>query len=184
MTGVGPDVRATQPPLPRGKHARSLTAPTPYNSPMTTLYIDADACPVKDEVYRVAARLGLPVVVVANSWIRTPDRAQISMVVVDEGPDAADDWIAERAGPADVVITADIPLAGRALSKGAQALHPAGRVFTADNIGAALASRAIGEHLRSFGEITGGPKPFAPADRSRFLQALDAAVVRAMRRAG
>jgi hypothetical protein len=99
--------------------------------------------------------------------------------VVDAGPDVADDWIAERAGKGDIVITADIPLAQRALAKGAQALHPAGRPYTADNIGSALASRAIGEHLRSMGEITGGPKPFAPADRSKFLQALDQAVVRA-----
>jgi hypothetical protein len=149
---------------------------------MTTLYIDADACPVKDEVYRVAARLRLPVYVVANSWIRTPETALVTAVVVDEGPDVADDWIAERAGPADVVITADTPLARRVLENGAQALHPTGRAFTLDNIGAALASREIGEHLRSMGEITGGPKPFAPADRSRFLQALDAAVVKALRR--
>ena len=146
---------------------------------MTTLYIDADACPVKDEVYRVAARLGLKVFVVANSWIRTPVSPLIVMTVVDEGPDVADDWIAERAGPADVVITADIPLAQRVLASGAQALSPTGKLFTPDNIGAALASRASGEHLRSFGEITGGPKPFGPADRSRFLQALDAAVTRA-----
>ena len=102
-------------------------------------------------------------------------------MVVSEGPDAADDWIAERAGPADVVISADIPLARRVLASGAQALLPNGRAFTADNIGAALASRAIGEHLRSMGEITGGPRPFAPADRSRFLQALDTAVTKARR---
>jgi hypothetical protein len=149
---------------------------------VTTLFIDADACPVKDEVYRVAGRLGLAVFVVANSWIRTPAEPRIAAVVVDEGPDAADDWIVERAGPADVVITADIPLAQRVLAKGGQALSPTGRAFTTDNIGAALASRAIGEHLRSFGEITGGPKPFAHTDRSRFLQALDAAVVKALRR--
>lgn len=148
---------------------------------MTTLYVDADACPVKDEVYRVAARLSLPVIVVANSWIRTPADPRIKAVVVEEGPDAADDWIAERVGPNDVVITADIPLAQRVLAKGGQAVSPAGRAFTKDNIGGALASRAIGEHLRSFGEITGGPKPFAQADRSRFLQALDAAVVKARR---
>ncbi len=101
--------------------------------------------------------------------------------MVDAGPDAADDWIAARAGAGDVVITADIPLAERALKAGAQALHPNGRPFTVDGIGAALASRAIGEHLRSIGETTGGPKPFVAADRSRFLQALDAAVVRARR---
>ena len=146
---------------------------------MTVIHVDADACPVKDEVYRVAGRYGLQVYVVCNSWIRAPQDPRITLVVVDAGPDVADDWIAERAGPGDIVITADIPLAGRALAAGAQALHPAGRPFTADNIGSALASRAIGEHLRSMGEITGGPKPFAPADRSKFLQALDVAVVRA-----
>jgi uncharacterized protein YaiI (UPF0178 family) len=149
---------------------------------MTAIYIDADACPVKDEVYRVAARYGLPVLVVCNSWIRTPADPRITLAVVDEGPDVADDWIAERAGAGDIVITADIPLAERALGNGAQALHPNGRLFTTDNIGGALASRAIGEHLRSMGEITGGPRAFAPADRSRFLQALDAAVTRARRR--
>jgi uncharacterized protein YaiI (UPF0178 family) len=148
---------------------------------MTTLYIDADACPVKDEVYRVADRYGLTVFVVCNSWIRTPANPRIKLIVVDEGPDVADDWIAERAGPGDVVITADIPLAERALAARAQALHPAGRPFTSDNIGGALASRAIGEHLRSMGEITGGPRAFAPADRSRFLQSLDGAVVKARR---
>ena len=150
---------------------------------MTILYVDADACPVKDEVYRVAARCGLQVFVVCNSWIRIPQDLSISLIVVDQGPDIADDWIAERAGPGDIVITADIPLAQRALASGAQALHPAGRPFTPDNIGGALAGRAIGEHLRSMGEITGGPKPFAAADRSKFLQALDAAVVRARRAA-
>jgi uncharacterized protein YaiI (UPF0178 family) len=148
---------------------------------MTSLYIDADACPVKDEVYRVAARYGLSVFVVSNSWIRTPREGKITSVVVDDGPDVADDWIAERAGLGDVVITADIPLADRALKAGAQALHPNGRPFTADSIGSALASRSIGEHLRSVGEVTRGPRPFAPADRSRFLQALDAAVVKARR---
>jgi hypothetical protein len=148
---------------------------------MTILYVDADACPVKDEVYRVAGRYGLRVFVVCNSWIRTPADPKITLVVVEEGPDVADDWIAARAGPGDVVITADIPLAGRALAAGAQALHPAGRPFTADNIGSALASRAVGEHLRSMGEITRGPSAFTPLDRSRFLQTLDSAVVRARR---
>ena len=151
---------------------------------MTALYIDADACPVKDEVYRVAGRYRLQVFVVSNSWIRTPQEPLVSGVVVEAGPDAADDWIAERAGRGDVVITSDIPLAQRALAAGAQAMHPAGRPFTPDNIGAALASRSIGEHLRSMGEITGGPKAFAAADKSRFLQALDTAVVRARRTAG
>ena len=146
---------------------------------MTVLYVDADACPVKDEIYRVAARYGRPVFVVCNSWIRTPASADIRLIVVEQGPDVADDWIAERADPAAIVITADIPLADRVLKAGGQAIHPTGRVFTADNIGAALASRGIGEHLRSMGEITGGPKPFTGADRSKFLQALDIAVVRA-----
>jgi uncharacterized protein YaiI (UPF0178 family) len=136
---------------------------------MTAIYVDADACPVKDEIYRVAGRYRLAVFVVSNSWIRTPPDPRIVSVVVDQGPDIADDWIAERAGAGDIVVTADIPL------------HPAGRPFTVDNIGGALASRAVGEHLRSMGEITAGPRPFGPADRSRFLQALDAAVVKASR---
>ena len=147
----------------------------------TTLYIDADACPVKDEAYKVAARYALAVFVVCNSWIRVPQAPRVSLVVVDAGPDVADDWIAERAGPGDIVITADVPLAQRALAAGAQALHPAGRPFTADNIAGALAGRAVGEHLRSMGETTRGPPAFTPADRSRFLQALDAAVVKARR---
>jgi uncharacterized protein YaiI (UPF0178 family) len=151
-------------------------------SAVTTLYIDADACPVKDEVYRVADRYALPVFVVSNSWIRVPISPRVTSIVVDDGPDVADDWIAERAGPGDIVITADIPLADRTLKAGAQAIHPTGRVFTSDSIGSALASRSIGEHLRSMGEITGGPKPFVPADRSRFLQALDTAVVKARKR--
>jgi hypothetical protein len=149
---------------------------------MTTLYIDADACPVKDEVYKVAQRYRLPVFVVSNSWIRTPADKLITQIVVDEGPDVADDWIAERVGAPDIAITADIPLADRVLKAGGQAIHPTGRVFTEGSIGASLASRSIGEHLRSMGEITGGPKPFTNADRSKFLQALDAAVVRARRR--
>ncbi|MBV9997448.1 MAG: YaiI/YqxD family protein [Caulobacteraceae bacterium] len=148
---------------------------------MTALFVDADACPVKEEVYRVAARYGLAVFVVCNAWIRTPAGPMVSLVVVDQGPDVADDWIAERAASGDIVITADIPLAQRVLAAGAQALHPTGRPFTSDNIGGALASRAIAEHLRSMGEMTGGPKAFAAGDRSRFLQALDAAVVRARR---
>jgi len=148
---------------------------------MTTLYIDADACPVKDEIYRVAQRYALAVFVVSNSWIRVPPDERVTLIVVDEGPDVADNWIAERVLAGDVVITADIPLADRALKAGAQALHPTGRPFTPDSIGGALASKMIGEHLRSTGEVTRGPKPFTAADRSRFLQALDAAVKRARR---
>jgi uncharacterized protein YaiI (UPF0178 family) len=150
---------------------------------MTVLYIDADACPVKEEVYRVAERYRTPVILVSNSWMRTPANPLIEIVVVDEGPDVADDWIAARATAGDIVVTADIPLAQRVLAGGAQALHATGRLFTKDNIGGALASRAVGEHLRSMGEPTRGPSPFTPADRSRFLQALDTAMVKA-RRAG
>lgn len=154
---------------------------------MTTIYVDADACPVKDEIYKVAARYGLDVKVVANAWMRIPGglpKGSVEMVVVAEGPDAADDWIAERARPGDVVVTADIPLADRALKAGALALHPKGRPYTPDSIGGALAQRAVMDHLRGMGEITGGPSAFAPADRSRFLQALDEAVNRARRDLG
>ncbi|QYF86524.1 YaiI/YqxD family protein [Brevundimonas sp. PAMC22021] len=151
---------------------------------MTTLFIDADACPVKEEVYRVARRYGLKVFVVSNAWMQVPrGEPLIEQVVVDAGPDVADDWIAERAVPGDVVITADIPLADRCLKAGAQALKANGQPFTPDSIGSALAGRMVGEHLRSMGVATSGPPPFSAADRSRFLQALDQAVVRA-RRAG
>ena len=145
------------------------------------IFIDADACPVKDEVYRVAARYGLHVFVVSNSWINTPREPWIEQVVVDAGPDIADDWIAERAGPGDIVVTADIPLADRCLKAGAQALKANGQPFTPDSIGSALAGRMVGEHLRSMGVATSGPPPFGPKDRSTFLQALDQAVVRAKR---
>ncbi len=145
------------------------------------IYIDADACPVKDETYKVARRYGLKVWVVSNSFIMVPREPMIEQVVVDAGPDIADDWIAERTGPGDIVITQDIPLADRVLKAGGQALNTKGKPFTVDDIGSALAGRMIGEHLRSMGEITRGPAPFGPADRSRFLQALDEAVHRAKR---
>lgn len=145
----------------------------------TTLYIDADACPVKEEVYRVARRYGLKVFVVSNAWINVPREPLIEQVVVDAGPDVADDWIAERAVTGDIVITADIPLADRCLKSGAQALKANGQPFTPDSIGSALAGRMVGEHLRSIGVATSGPPPFSATDRSRFLQALDTAVVRA-----
>jgi uncharacterized protein YaiI (UPF0178 family) len=143
---------------------------------MTTIYIDADACPVKDEVYKVAARYGLKTFVVSNAFIQIPKSPLIERMIVDAGPDIADDWIAERASADDVVVTNDIPLAGRVLEKGAAAIAPNGRPFTRDSIGSALAQRAIMEHIRSTGEITGGPRPFAAADRSKFLQALDEAI--------
>ncbi len=160
----------------------SIPPAAPPTPPTTALYVDADACPVKDEVYRVARRYGLKVWVVANAFIAIPrGEPLIERVVVDAGPDVADDWIAERAGPADIVVTSDIPLAGRCLTRGATVLRPTGRPFDATSIGMALATREIAEHLRSFGQTTSGPPPFAPTDRSRFLQALDAAVVKARR---
>jgi len=146
------------------------------------IFIDADACPVKDEVYKVAQRYGLRTVVVSNSFIRTPTSPMIEFVMVEAGPDVADDWIAAQAEPGDIVVTNDIPLADRTLKAGAAAIAPNGRAFTHDSIGQALAGRAIGEHIRSTGEITGGPKPFERADRSRFLQALDEAVNRERRK--
>jgi uncharacterized protein len=153
----------------------------PSNDKPIEIFVDADACPVKDEVYRVAQRYGLKVYVISNGGIRVPRDAMIEMVIVAQGPDAADDWIAERARRGDVVVTADIPLAHRCLQAGAEAIGPTGRVFTAASIGAAMAQRGLMEHLRSTGEITGGPKPFAPGDRSRFLSALDAAINRSKR---
>lgn len=146
------------------------------------IYVDADACPVKDEVYRVAARYGLKSFVVSNSFLQVPASPLVERVIVDAGPDVADDWIAERAAPGDVVVTNDIPLADRVLKAGAAAIRPNGTPFTRDSIGSALAQRAIMEHIRSTGEITGGPKPFDRVDRSRFLQALDQAI-QASRRA-
>ena len=150
---------------------------------MPTIYVDADACPVKEEIYKVARRVGWAVLVVANSFIRTPMDPSIRFVLVDAGPDVADDWIAERAGPGDVVVTNDIPLAGRSLEKGAEVISPSAKVFTSDMIGAALATRGLMEHLRSVGEITSGPKAFLSKDRSAFLSALDAAINRAKRKA-
>ena len=137
---------------------------------------------MKDEAYRVAQRYGLKVHVVANAFLMVPAHPLIARVVVEAGPDVADDWIAERAGPGDIVVTQDIPLAERVLGRGAYALAPNGRAFTQDSIGSAMAQRAIMEQIRATGAITGGPKPFAPADRSRFLQALDETIVRERKR--
>ncbi len=150
-------------------------------APAPALYLDADACPVKEEAYRVARRYGLKTFVVANAFLRTPREPGIALVVVDQGPDAADDWIAAHAGPGDIVVTQDIPLADRALKAGAAALSATGAAFTPASVASAMATRAILEHLRSMGEGGGGPKPFSAADRSRFLSALDAAVQRARR---
>jgi uncharacterized protein YaiI (UPF0178 family) len=145
------------------------------------VFLDADACPVKEEAYKVAARYRVKTWVVANAFLQVPASPLIERVIVDAGPDVADDWIAERAGPGDVVVTNDLPLADRALKNGASAIAPNGRRFTADSIGSALAGRAIGEHLRSMGEVTGGPKAFDRNARSKFLQTLDEVVSKAMR---
>lgn len=147
------------------------------------IYVDGDACPVKQEVYRVAARYRLAVKLVANSYIAVPDDPLIERVVVSDGFDAADNWIAERATRGDIVVTSDIPLASRCVKTGATVLAPNGRPFTEAAIGMAVATRNLMEELRAAGAVTGGPKPFAAADRSRFLSALDEAVVK-LRRAG
>ncbi len=152
------------------------------------IYIDADACPVKQEIYRVAERhalkgTALKVFVVSNSPIAVPRDAMIERVVVGSGMDEADNWIAERAGRGDIVITADVPLASRCVKAGAEVIAPNGKPFTANSIGMTLATRNLMDSLRSAGEITGGPKPFAPRDRSSFLAALDQAIVR-LKRAG
>ena len=147
-----------------------------------TVFLDADACPVKDEAYKVAARYGLKTYVVSNAFMQIPQSPLIQRVIVDAGPDVADDWIAERAAAGDVVVTNDIPLAERALAAGAAAIAPNGRAFTRDSIGSAIAQRALMEQLRSTGEITGGPKPFDRNDRSRFLQAMDEAINKELRR--
>jgi uncharacterized protein YaiI (UPF0178 family) len=145
-------------------------------SPLTIL-VDADACPVKEEIYRVAARHSANVSVVSNSFFRVPVSDRVTRVVVSDAFDAADDWIAEAAGPGCVVITADILLADRCIKAGAQVLSPTGKPFTHASIGAAVATRAIMADLRAGGDIVGGPAPFARTDRSRFLQELDRMLV-------
>jgi uncharacterized protein YaiI (UPF0178 family) len=139
------------------------------------LYVDADACPVKAETVKVAERHGLPVVFVSNAWLAVPRAPRVRVQVVSGSFDAADDWIVEHLRPHDVVITADIPLAARSLKCGAHVLGPSGRPFTADNIGNALATRELMADLRAYG-AGGGPPPFGPKDRSRFLDALERVV--------
>ena len=151
-----------------------------------SIYIDADACPVKREIYRVAERhalkgVALKVLVVSNSSIAVPRDEFVERVVVGAGMDEADNWIAERAGRGDIVITADVPLASRCVKSGADVIAPNGRAFTEGSIGMTLATRNLMDSLRSAGAITGGPKPFAPRDRSSFLAALDQAIVRLTR---
>lgn len=140
------------------------------------IYVDADACPVKQEVYRVARRYDLGVTLVAGSWMNTSNAPDVAVEVVDQGFDAADDWIVAHAMRNDIVITADIPLAARCLAKGVYALGPAGRPFTESNIGEVLATRNLLSAMRGAGQTMGGPPPFDPRDRSRFLQALDRAI--------
>jgi len=147
------------------------------------IYIDADACPVKDETYRVAGRYGLKVWVVANSFMMVPDTPLIERVIVEGSFDAADNWIAGRATRGAIVVTADVPLASRCVKAGAEVIGPSGRPFTEASIGMALATRNLMEDLRARGETTNGPKPFSAKDRSRFLSALDEAVVRLKRTA-
>jgi uncharacterized protein YaiI (UPF0178 family) len=145
------------------------------------VFVDADACPVKDEVYKVAGRHKVPVIIVSNSFLRVPASRLISQVVVEQGPDVADDHIAEHADQMAIVITSDIPLADRCLKSGAAVISPTGKPFTVDSIGSAMATRALMEDLRSTGDIMGGPAPFQKRDRSRFLEALHEAIVRLQR---
>ncbi len=150
---------------------------------MTAIYVDADACPVREEVFRVATRLGLQVYVVSNGSrpIRPPGLPNVQMVTVGGAADEADDWIAERIGPRDICVTADIPLASRCLARGARALSHAGHLWTGDNIGSALAGREVARYLRETGAGGGGHAPMTGADRSRFLSALDTLVHSARR---
>ncbi|HEX3497890.1 MAG TPA: YaiI/YqxD family protein [Stellaceae bacterium] len=150
---------------------------------MLDIYIDADACPVRKEVFTVAERHALTVFVVTQGNIRVPIDPRLRLVLVSEGPDAADDWIAERIGTGDICVTADVPLAARCLERGASAIGATGRRFTLDNIGTALASRDIAAHIRERGGQSGGPRPLAQKDRSRFLGELDG-LINAIRRSG
>jgi uncharacterized protein YaiI (UPF0178 family) len=152
---------------------------------VTDIYVDGDACPVREEIYRVAARLKVKVFVVSNGSrpIRPPEMSNVSMVLVGDTADAADDWIAEHISAADVCVTSDIPLASRCLKKTARVVSPTGKQWTETNIGNALAGREISRHLRELGQNTGGPAPLTKRDRSRFLNALDTAVQAALREA-
>ena len=146
------------------------------------ILVDADACPVKEEIYKVAVRLSVPVTIVSNSFLRIPDSPLVKRVVVSDGFDAADDWIAEATDSGAIVITADILLADRCLKAGGTVISPTGKPFTTSSIGSAIATRAIMADLRAGGEQLGGPAPFGKADRSAFLQALDTAILRLRRR--
>ena len=149
---------------------------------MLNIYIDADACPVKQEVYRVAGRFRLKTTLVSNTYIRVPDNPLVISVIVDDSPDAADNWIVENVAQGDIVVTADIPLASRSLKKGASVIGPTGKLFTEDNIGQIVATRNLMADLREAGEVTGGPAPFRKQDRSHFLQKLDELIHSILRR--
>ena len=151
----------------------------PETNRVPTIFVDADACPVKNEVYKVAERLGLFVKVVANTPMYVPESERIELVVVGNGMDEADDWIVNHAERNDIVVADDIPLASRALKQGAFVLTPKGHEHTAESIGGAMASREVLAHLREHGAIAGGPAPFQAKDRSRFLQQLDTIARRA-----
>jgi len=161
-------------------HADSIKPMTQSTSSIRIL-VDADACPVKEEIYKVAARHKLPVTIVAGGFIRVPQDPMIERIAAGPGMDAADDWIAERADPRSIVITADIPLASRCVKAGAAVIAPNGKPFTEQSIGMTLAIRNLMHDLRSSGDITGGPAPFKPSDRSAFLSALDTAIRRLQR---
>jgi hypothetical protein len=148
---------------------------------MIEIFVDADGCPVKDETYVVATRYGVPVTLVANSRMYVPEGFGVELVVVDEGPDAADDWIAANVRAGDVVVTADLPLAARCLAAGARVLGSNGREIGEDAIGGLLATRELKSHLRGAGVMTGGPPPLAAKDRSRFQAKLDELVQRGLR---
>jgi|HubBroStandDraft_2_1064218.scaffolds.fasta_scaffold119844_2 uncharacterized protein YaiI (UPF0178 family) len=167
----------------RAPRSRAVTASPTDDADLNTtrIYVDADACPVKDEIYRVAARHGLPVSVVAGQFIRVPRDPLIERIAAGSGMDAADDWIAERAGKGDIVITSDIPLASRCVKAGCEVIAPNGKPFTEQSIGMTLAVRNLMTDLRSSGEVTGGPRSFAPRDRSAFLSALDQTIRRLQR---
>ena len=148
---------------------------------LITIYVDADGCPVKNEVYRVAKRFGLKVYLVSNSRMGIPQEELFELVMVNERFNAADDWIVEQVRPDDIVVSADIPLAARCLEKGARVVDPKGRIFTKESIGGALANRELMAYLRDMGNMTGGPAPFEKRDRSRFLQRLDDVIQAAVR---
>ena len=155
------------------------------NGPLSPrIFVDADGCPVKEEVYRVARRCQLEVTLVSNAWMRIPREAWLTQVVVPGGLDVADDWIVEHVQEHDIVVSDDIPLASRSLKKGALVLSPRGRVHSEDSIGDALASRDLMSQLRDLGTMTGGPAPFEKRDRSRFLERLDATIQSVRRKGG